>query len=139
MDLCRLRGFAVEADEPGSHIADRAVKLSTSMTDEPDTESDDPVLMFNLAHDVLVTFRADGSCTLARCEDEETSVRLDPKAQLLLLDALCDVFAFESPLSSIVTKREMNDHEVDTETPTGYIDLADMPSLDNVLPEDPDV
>lgn len=84
-----------------------------------------PLLMFNLAHDTLVKFRSDSSCELYTVEEPDTRITLDRKAQLLLLDALCHVYQFPSPLAGIVTKSEVgtsNEPDAEGETDHTYID-----------------
>lgn len=108
------------------------------MTD--DQEGPTTVLMFNLAHDVLVKFRDDGSCTLQHFDahDDAHVVQLDQRAQLLLLDALCDAFSFTSPIASVVTKKHIRDDEpVEPADIEPQLDLSALPSLDNVLDKEP--
>ena len=96
-------------------------------------------LMFNLAHDVMVKFRTDGSCTLEHFgkHEHERALFLDQRSQLLLLDALCHVYKFPSPVASVVKTQEMPEQD-DRPQDTMTTDLADMPSLDNVLENDND-
>ena len=86
-------------------------------TDEADSTGSaevHEVLVFNLNHDLLVRFLSDGSCTLAQVIEDDSLVEpltLDPKSQLLLLDALCHIFNFQSPIADIVTKQQVGEQE----------------------------
>lgn len=66
-----------------------------------DTQHED-VLVMNLAHDVMLRFKDDGSCTLTSFDQDGPPLRLEKTHQLLLLDALCRVYAFPSPVEKLV-------------------------------------
>ena len=79
------------------------------MLDLPELE-DVPLLMFNLNHDVMVRFSEDSTCRISKFDEAGgRGLVLDKKAQLLLLDALCHVYEFPSPLAGIVTKLEVGE------------------------------
>lgn len=92
------------------------------------------VLLFNLAHDVLVKFKNDGSATLEHFDKEGPAIRLDQKAQLLLMDAICHQWSLPSPIKSIVSHHEVKtgpDAEDERQT-----DVAMLPSLDNITTQE---
>lgn len=96
-----------------------------------DETQNDVVLIFNLSHDVMVKFRADGSCTLEAFGQDAAPVRLLKDQQLLLMDAICRYYSFPSPVASLVTSSEVGQQEDDPdddEDGEGYT-MSPLPPL----------
>lgn len=81
------------------------------------------MMLFNLAHDTMVKFDHAGLCRITSLsqDSDEAAIVLDKRGQLLLLDALCHMYSFESPVESLVTKHFIEPDE-DAEAYTTTLD-----------------